>query len=114
MKDVNDRYESCGYAKFMNDALQFPPTGKLPTAPNGSECIGAPFPRAGQTTTSTEPMCRKPSTPCPTNYMVCSGQYEFFPGDDKSSPSGLGPLPNVIEKTNNTIIGHGALDFLLF
>lgn len=48
----------------------------------------------------------------PTNYMVC-GEYEFL-RPDGSVPSALGPLPSVIERTNNTIIGHGLLDFLLF
>ncbi|ODH38358.1 hypothetical protein ACO22_02404 [Paracoccidioides brasiliensis] len=67
---VTDGMSLAGYSKFMNVALQFPPTGKLPSAPKSN--------------------------------------------GDKSPPSGLGPLPNVIEKTNNTRISHGALDFLLF
>lgn len=48
----------------------------------------------------------------PTNYMVC-GEYEFL-RPDGSVPSGLGPLPRVIEATNNVILAHGNLDFLLF
>lgn len=48
----------------------------------------------------------------PTNYAICSGNG-IFPHGDKSAPSALGPLPNVIERTNNVIIGHGLLDFLL-
>jgi carboxypeptidase D len=50
----------------------------------------------------------------PTNYFVCGGGPNLFPNGDQSVPSGLGPLPSVIERTNNTIIGHGLLDFLLF
>ncbi|KFY14053.1 hypothetical protein V492_02894 [Pseudogymnoascus sp. VKM F-4246] len=50
----------------------------------------------------------------PTNYMVCGGGDNLFPHGDKSIESSLGPLPSVIERTNNTIIGHGMLDFLLF
>ncbi|PGH34113.1 hypothetical protein GX50_03076 [[Emmonsia] crescens] len=122
MKDVNDRYESCGYAKFMNDALQFTPTGKLPAAPKGVvdfcpylwNVLGFPSLAGGPNNYFNRTDVQKTSNAPPTNYMVCSGQYEFFPGGDKSTPSGLRPLPNVIEKTNNTIIGHGALDFLLF
>ena len=48
----------------------------------------------------------------PTDYSSC-GDVEYFPNGD-SVPSALGPLPTVIERTNNTLIGHGWLDFLLF
>lgn len=50
----------------------------------------------------------------PTNYFVCAGGPNLFPNGDQSVPSALGPLPSVIERTNNVIIGHGLLDFLLF
>lgn len=50
----------------------------------------------------------------PTNYLVCGGGPNLFPHSDESVASALGPLPSVIERTNNTIIGHGLLDFLLF
>ncbi|KAG9237435.1 serine carboxypeptidase [Amylocarpus encephaloides] len=50
----------------------------------------------------------------PTDYFICGGGPNLFPHGDKSIPSGLGPLPSVIERTNNTIISHGDLDFLLF
>jgi len=50
----------------------------------------------------------------PTNYFICAGGPNLFPEGDQSVPSALGPLPSVIERTNNTIIGHGLLDFLLF
>jgi carboxypeptidase D len=50
----------------------------------------------------------------PTDYFLCGGGDNLFPDDDKSVRSALGPLPSVIERTNNTIIGHGMLDFLLF
>jgi carboxypeptidase D len=52
--------------------------------------------------------------PNPTNFYVCAGGPNLFPKGDNSLPSALGPLPSVIERTNNTIIGHGLLDFLLF
>ncbi|OOQ82808.1 Carboxypeptidase cpdS [Penicillium brasilianum] len=48
----------------------------------------------------------------PTNYAVCGGN--IFPNGDGSAPSALGPLPSVIERTNNVLIGHGWYDFLLF
>lgn len=49
----------------------------------------------------------------PTDYSVC-GENVIFPHGDGSLPSALGPLPSVIERTNNTVIAHGWLDFLLF
>lgn len=53
--------------------------------------------------------------PMDIDYSVC-GESPIFDSEngDPSPPSALGPLPRVIEKTNNTIIGHGWLDFLLF
>ncbi|KAF9894068.1 hypothetical protein FE257_009041 [Aspergillus nanangensis] len=48
-----------------------------------------------------------------TDYAVC-GEATTFAKGDQSLPSGLGPLPSVIERTNNTVIGHGWLDYLLF
>ncbi|GIK06673.1 hypothetical protein Aspvir_002323 [Aspergillus viridinutans] len=51
----------------------------------------------------------------PTDYQTC-GKTTIFQGEDakdQSVPSGLGPLPSVIERTNNTVIAHGLLDFLL-
>ena len=52
----------------------------------------------------------------PTDYYICAGGPNLFGGigNDTSVPSALGPLPSVIERTNNVIIGHGLLDFLLF
>jgi carboxypeptidase D len=50
----------------------------------------------------------------PTDYSICDNPPGLFPQGDNSLPSALGPLPSVIERTNNVIIGHGLLDFLLF
>lgn len=33
MTDLNDGAEKCGYTKFLNDNLVYPPKGKLPTMP---------------------------------------------------------------------------------
>ncbi|CRG86110.1 hypothetical protein PISL3812_03113 [Talaromyces islandicus] len=49
----------------------------------------------------------------PTNYSLCN-ESVIFPNGDGSVPSALGPLPKVIEETNNVIIGHGWFDFLFF
>lgn len=47
-------------------------------------------------------------------WMECTNN-DVFAGDgsDSSPPSGLSVLPGVIEKLNKTIIGHGALDYIL-
>lgn len=50
----------------------------------------------------------------PTDYSVCSSGPNLFPTGDHSPPSGLTVLPGVVDRTNNVIIGHGLLDFLLF
>ncbi|RDW87475.1 putative serine-type carboxypeptidase F [Coleophoma crateriformis] len=89
-------YHLTDYCPFLWDELGFPSLG---TGPNNyfnqsdvQKVIHAP----------------------PTDYAVCAGGSNLFPEGDLSVPSGLGPLPSVIERTNNTIIGHGDLDFLLF
>ncbi|THW89173.1 alpha/beta-hydrolase [Aureobasidium pullulans] len=57
--------------------------------------------------------------PLDVDWEFClPGEENPFVGDDSdtSPPSGLqdGPLQHVIESTNNVIIGHGTLDFVLF
>jgi carboxypeptidase D len=44
---------------------------------------------------------------------VC-GRPNLFLHNDHPVPSALGPLPSVVERTNNTTISHGLLEFLLF
>lgn len=46
-------------------------------------------------------------------WSECSNENVFVNGIDKSPPSGLTVLPGVIERSNRTIIGHGALDMVL-
>lgn len=36
MASINNRSEACGYPAFLENALTFPPTGPIPTAPNSS------------------------------------------------------------------------------
>jgi carboxypeptidase D len=48
----------------------------------------------------------------PTNFVEC-GDPNLNLEADTSLPSALGPLPTVIERTNNVIIGHGMYDYLL-
>ena len=46
------------------------------------------------------------------NWQECADGV-FVDGGDKSPPSGLSVLPKVIDRLNKTIIGHGALDYIL-
>lgn len=89
-------YHLTDFCPFLNDELGFPSLGFGPNnyfnRSDVQKVIHAP----------------------PTNYAVCGGGKNLFPKNDQSVPSALGPLPSVIERTNNTIIGHGLLDFLLF
>lgn len=57
--------------------------------------------------------------PLDVNWQFClpGSENPFVGGEsDTSPPSGLtgGPLQQVIEHTNNVLIGHGTLDFVLF
>ncbi|KAL2010376.1 hypothetical protein VTN00DRAFT_6183 [Thermoascus crustaceus] len=147
MTDINKRAEECGYNEFMENALTYPPKGKLPTAPDSSRpgcdvwesiisaayyvnpcfniyhltdfcpytwnTMGFPSLAGGPNNYFNRSDVQAVIHAPPTNYLVC-GEYNVFPKGDKSVPSALGPLPSVIERTNNTIIGHGWLDFLLF
>lgn len=47
------------------------------------------------------------------NWTACSEINVFVDGVDRSLPPSLSVLPNVIETTQNVIIGHGALDYVL-
>lgn len=48
-----------------------------------------------------------------TNWAECTSTNVFVNGTDTSPPSGLSVLPSVIARTNNVIIGHGLLDYIL-
>ncbi|KAL9095003.1 MAG: hypothetical protein Q9165_002605 [Trypethelium subeluteriae] len=146
MADVNQRAESCGYIEFMENALTFPPLGKLPTAPNSSlpgcdvwddiiaaavyinpcfniyhlidycpylwDQLGFPSLGWGPNDYFNRSDVQRAINAPPTNYTIC-GDDTLFPKGDQSVPSSLGPIPSVIERTNNVIIGHGWLDYLL-
>jgi carboxypeptidase D len=90
-------YHLTDFCPYLNDELGFPSLGSGPNdyfnRTDVQKVIHAPI---------------------PTNFYECAGGPNLFPHNDASIPSALGPLPSVIERTNNTIIGHGLLDFLLF
>lgn len=46
-------------------------------------------------------------------WYECSNINVFVDGYDSSLPSAVTVLPGVIERTQNVIIGHGALDMIL-
>ncbi|KAG2419957.1 carboxypeptidase cpdS precursor [Aspergillus terreus] len=145
--DVNDRAEKCGFNKFLDEALTYPPPSAFPHAPDEKkdnctlwdEIVRAAYyvnpcfnlyhltdycpylwnemgfptladgPNNYFNRSDVQNILHVPRT----SYSPC-GEYEIFPSGDRSPPSSFGPLPSVIERTNNTIIAHGWLDFLLF
>ncbi|MCJ1285588.1 hypothetical protein MMC26_004929 [Xylographa opegraphella] len=145
---LNQKADSCGFTKFMEDALIFPPKGKLPTAPQafGNGCdvfddfttaaayvnpcynvyhildfcpylwdeLGFPSYAGGPNNYFNRSDVQKVIHAPPTDFSICGGGPNLFPKGDQSVPSGLGPLPSVIERTNNVLMGHGLKDFLLF
>ncbi|KAF4768871.1 hypothetical protein HAV15_008468 [Penicillium sp. str.  len=145
-KEINHRADKCGYTKFLNEALTYPPPKHFPRAPDPYEpgcdvwdeivkaatyinpcfniyhltdfCpflwdeMGFPSLAAGPNNYFNSSAVQKALNVPPTNYEVCGG--DLFPDGDLSLPSALGPLPSVIEATNNVLIGHGWLDYLLF
>lgn len=147
MAAINQRAQKCGYIDFMNNALQFPPKGKLPSAPSSnrpgcdvwddiieaatyvnpcfnvyhlidfcpflSDEMGFPSLGWGPNNYFNQSAVQKALHVPPTDYTVC-GDNHLGLQNDRSPPSALGPLPHVIEATNNVLIGHGNLDFLLF
>ncbi|KAG6877822.1 hypothetical protein C0993_003606 [Termitomyces sp. T159_Od127] len=50
--------------------------------------------------------------PVDVSWKECS-DINVFPNGDGSTPSALSVLPNVIEKSNRTVIVHGLADFIL-
>lgn len=47
------------------------------------------------------------------NWAECSGVAVFVNGTDKSIPVMLSVMPNVIEKSERTVVMHGGIDFVL-
>lgn len=146
MSEINQRAEKCGYNKFLDEALQYPPTKNFPTAPDPRDpgcnvwddivtavtyvnpcfnmyhltdfCpflwdkMGFPSLAGGPNNYFNRSDVQEALHVPPTDYSVCNGN--IFPHGDGSVPSALGPLPSVIERTNNVLIGHGWYDYLLF
>ncbi len=50
--------------------------------------------------------------PVDVEWTECSN-IDVFPQGDSSPPSSFTALPNVIEKSNRTVIAHGLADFIL-
>ncbi|KAF7117671.1 hypothetical protein CNMCM5793_006794 [Aspergillus hiratsukae] len=147
VKHINERAEKCGYNKFLDEAITFPPPKKFPVAPDPSKnncalwdeiveaayyvnpcfnfyhltdfCpylwdeMGFPSLAGGPNNYFNRSDVQKALHVPPTDYSVC-GETRIFAKGDQSVPSALGPLPSVIERTNNVLIGHGWLDYLLF
>lgn len=147
LADINEKAEKCGYNKFLDTVLTYPPPKDFPVTPdpNSDGCnvwdqilvaatyinpcfnmyhltdfcpflwdeMGFPSLAGGPNNYFNQTAVQKALHVPLTNYAVCGGDI-FGDKGDLSVPSALGPLPRVIERTNNVLIGHGWLDYLLF
>ena len=93
-----DIYQIATTCPLLWDVLGFP--GSFNYLPTGAEVY---FNR-----TDVQKAINAPLMP----WTECGGPV-FVGGGDTSAPSGLSVLPHVIERLNKTIIGHGALDYIL-
>lgn len=146
MKHINERAHKCGYNKFLDEALTYPPPKNFPTAPDPTRegcdvwdqvvvaatfvnpcfnfyhltdvcpfqwnVMGFPSLAGGPNNYFNRSDVQKALHVGPTNYAICGGP--IFHHGDESVPSALGPLPSVIERTNNVLIAHAWGDYLLF
>lgn len=147
--DINEKAEKCGFNKFLDTALTYPPPKDFPITPDYTKdgcdvwdqilvaatyinpcfnmyhltdfCpflwdeMGFPSLAGGPNNYFNQSAVQKALHVPPTNYAVCGGSGPIFGKEgDQSVPSALGPLPRVIEATNNVLIGHGWYDYLLF
>jgi carboxypeptidase D len=51
--------------------------------------------------------------PLDVNWQICTDQDVFVGGSDTSDPSSYRAIPNVINRTRNVQIAHGAMDMVL-
>ncbi len=95
-----DIYQIATTCPLLWDVLGFP--GSFNYLPTGAEIY---FNR-----TDVQKAINAPIMP----WTECGGPVFVGPNNtDQSPPSGLSVLPKVIERLNKTIIGHGALDYVL-
>lgn len=93
-----DVYQVATTCPLLWDVLGFP--GSLFYIPEGADVY---FNR-----TDVQKAINAPSV----EWEECASK-DVFVGGDSSDPSGYKVLPNVIDKTQNVIIGHGILDMIL-
>ncbi|KAJ5226512.1 hypothetical protein N7468_007737 [Penicillium chermesinum] len=125
--EINKKADQCGYTKFLDDGCDvWDQIVKAATYINPCfniyhltdfcpflwDEMGFPSLAGGPNDYFNQSAVQKALHVPPTNYAACTNGV--FPEGDGSVPSALGPLPSVIDRTRNVIIGHGWYDYLLF
>lgn len=94
-----DIYQVGTTCPLLWDVLGFP--GSMPYLPDGAQVY---FDRAD---------VKKAIHAPDVAWEECSSDDVFVKGEDKSLPSTMSVLPNVIDKTKNVIVGHSSMDMIL-
>ena len=139
---LHSLYGSCGYEQYVSEYLTFPPSGTIPVPdlpyPENNTCALwelvydailelNPCFNVYHITDFCPPLYnpevpyyKRPdvqaaiNAPVGTNWEQCTTTNVFPPNGDQSlGPAQDGVLQNVIEYTNNTIVGVGRLDYIL-
>ncbi|MDI1485482.1 MAG: hypothetical protein OHK93_000620 [Ramalina farinacea] len=123
---------SCGYTDFLNKYLVYPPPGPLPSPPTSNETTDTcdlwddilnavflinPCFDIYEITTTCPLLWDVLGFPGSFDYLPTGAEIYFNRTDVQQAINapliGLSVLPSVIERLNRTIIGHGALDYIL-
>ncbi|KAG6811952.1 hypothetical protein H0H92_005116 [Tricholoma furcatifolium] len=137
MTQLDKLAERCNYTGYFDKYVTYPPNGLLPLP--GTSVFADPgcdlwdlifeaalsvnpafniyrifdtFPILWDVLGFPDDVKKAIHAPLDVDWVECSN-INVFPNGDNSLPSALSVLPNVIEKSNRTVIVHGLADFIL-